>query len=57
MEKIHFEDDGTQHYLVFQPKYRHFKKIDNGDHISSWKSKGLSDESIKPPTLSVLLLY
>ena len=25
-----------------------FKKITNSDHISSWKSKGLSDESIKP---------
>ena len=28
--------------------YRYFKKIDCGDHISSWKSKGLSDESINP---------
>ena len=27
--------------------YRYFKKIDNSDHISSWKSKGLSEESIK----------
>ena len=29
-----------------------FKKIDNTDHISAWKSKGLSDESIKPPSTS-----
>ena len=28
--------------------YRYFKRIDNTDHISSWKSKGLSDEIIKP---------
>ena len=30
--------------------YRYFKKNDNTDHISEWKSKGLSDEIIKPPT-------
>ena len=30
----HFEDDGTQHYLVFQSIYRYFKKIGNTDHIS-----------------------
>ena len=28
---------------------RYFKKIDNIESISAWKSKGLSDESIKPP--------
>ena len=32
--------------------YRYCKKIGNTDHISSWKSKGLSDESIKPPATS-----
>ena len=26
--------------------------ITNTDYISSWKSKGLSSESIKPPTIS-----
>ena len=50
--KSHFEEDGTQNYLVFQPMYRYFKMITNTDYISSWKSKGLSDESIKPPTTS-----
>ena len=34
--QTHFEDDGTENYL----------------HISSWKWKGLSDESIKPPVAS-----
>ena len=29
--------------------YRYFKKNDNTDHISAWKSKVLSDESIKCP--------
>ena len=44
--------DGTQNYLVFQPLYRYFKVITNTDYISSWKSKGLSTESIKPPATS-----
>ena len=26
--------------------------VTSTDYISSWKSKGLSDESIKPPTTS-----
>ena len=50
--KSHFGEDGTQNYLVFQPMYRYFKMITNTDYISSWKSKGLSAESIKPPTTS-----
>ena len=48
----HFEEDVTQNYLVFQSMYRYFKTITNMDHISSWKSKGLPAESIKPPTTS-----
>ena len=47
-----FEEDGTQSYLVFQPTNKYFKVITNTDYISSWKSKGLSAESIKPPTTS-----
>ena len=47
--KSHFEDDGTENYSVFQTKYRYFKRVSNtNDHILSWKSRGLSDESIKP---------
>ena len=49
--KSHFED-GTQNYLVFQPINRYFKVIANTDYVSSWKSKGLSAESIKPPNTS-----
>ena len=45
--KSHFEEDGTQNYLVFQPINRYFKVIANTDYVSSWKSKGLSAESIK----------
>ena len=47
--KSHFEEDGTQNYLVFQPMYRYFKRIagvDNGNYIYYWQSKGLSDEKI-----------
>ena len=50
--KSHFEEDGTQNYLVFQPINKYFKVITNTDYISSWKSKGLSAESFKPPTTS-----
>ena len=31
---------------------RYFKMITNTDYISSWKSKGLSDESFKSPATS-----
>ena len=45
-------EDGSQAYLIFQPIYRYFKTVTNTNYISSWKSKGLSTESIKPPTTS-----
>ena len=46
--KSHFEEDGTQNYLVFQPISRYFKITANTKSISLWKSKGLSDEIITP---------
>ena len=59
--KSHFED-GIQNYLVFQPINRYFEVVDNKKYISSLKSKGLSDETIKPPatsdnSLSLLIDY
>ena len=45
--KSHFEEDGTQNYLVFQPMYRYFKRIadiGSDNYIYFWKSKCLSDE-------------
>ena len=33
--KNHFQEDGTQNYLVFQPIYKYFKKISNTENISS----------------------
>ena len=50
--KSHFSEDGTQNYLVFQPIHRYFKLIDSTKYITEWKSKGLSDESIKSPSTS-----
>ena len=50
--KCHFEEDGVENNLVFQPITQYFKVIDNTNMISSWKSKGLSAYTIKPPTAS-----
>ena len=50
--KSHFEEDGTQNYLVFQRLNKYFKVIASTNYISSWQSKGLSDEIIKPPSTS-----
>ena len=41
-----------QNYLVFQPLNKQFKVISNTDYLSSWKSKGLSAETIKPSATS-----
>ena len=46
--KSHFEEDGAQNYLIFQPIIRYFRTMANTKIISSWKSKGLSDETITP---------
>ena len=40
--------DGFQVYLIFQPVHKYNKIIANTRLISAWKTKGLSDESIKP---------
>ena len=53
--KGHFEEDGTQNYLVFQPMYRYFKRVagvGSGNYIYFRKSKGLSDERINSVTTS-----
>ena len=44
-----------QNYLVFQPMYKYFKRIEGvgtGNYIYFWKSKGLSDENITAPSAS-----
>ena len=46
---IMFDDgDGSQAYLIFQPVHKYIKIIAYTKYISEWKSKGLSDESMKP---------
>ena len=48
--KNYFEEDGTENYLVFQPVYKYFEKT--GGKVSSWKSKGLSEEKVISTTTS-----
>ena len=51
--KSYFEEDGKPNYLIFQPLIKYFKVGDGNLHyILSWTSKGLFNESIKPPTTS-----
>ena len=53
--KRHFEEDGTQNYLVFQTMHRYFKRIagvGSGNYICFCKSKGLPDESFDSVTAS-----
>ena len=49
------EGSGKQNCLIFLPLRKYFKSNSVAgvvDHVLSWKSKGLSNESIKPPTRS-----
>ena len=51
MSKSHIKEDGAQNYLAFQPMYQYFKRVvgvGSGNYIYFWKSKGLSDENIRP---------
>ena len=51
--KSSFEEDGTPNFLIFQPLNKYFKVGDgNLYYVLSRTSKGLSNESIKPPTTS-----
>ena len=49
-----FGVNDKQNYLVFQPIIKYFKTFNKTlfTCISSWESKGLSNEVIKPPTTS-----
>ena len=44
-EKSHFDEDGAQNYLVFQPILKLFYAECNW--ITKWKSKGLSNENVE----------
>ena len=43
--KSHFDEDGTQNYIVFQSILKYFTL--NSNCITKWKSKGLSNESLE----------
>ena len=54
-KKYFDEEGGKQNYLVFPPKRKYFKLtpvVNVIDHVLSWQPKGISNESIKPPTTS-----
>ena len=49
------EGSGKQNYLVFLPMGKYFKLnsvVNNAAYVSSWQSKGISNESINPPITS-----
>ena len=49
------EGSGKQNYLVFLPMKKYFELnsvLGVIDRVLSWRSKGISNESIKPPTIS-----
>ena len=54
--KQHFDEgSGKQNYLVFLPMGKHFELnsvVGVIDRVLSWQSKGISNESIKPPATS-----
>ena len=50
--KVTFMKMVHRNCLVSQPLNKNFKVIANTDYVSSWKSKRLSAETIKPPTTS-----
>ena len=58
--KSHFEEDGTQNCLVFQPMYRYFNRVagvGSGNYIYFSKFKSLSDErfdSITAPNYKII---
>ena len=52
-DTIYFLGKNILNYLVFQTTQRYFKRVrGNKDHVLSWKSKGLSDGSIRSPSRS-----
>ena len=52
--KRHFDEDGTQNYLVLQPILKYFTL--NSNWITKWKSKGLSNENLEVVSTSDITL-
>ena len=52
----YFAEDGSQNYFLFQLLIKYFKSS-TINMFMTWKSKGLSDEKIKPlPTSDIALI-
>ena len=55
-DKQYFDEgSGKQNYLAVLPMGKYFKLnsvVNTADSVSSWQSKGIFNESIKPPTRS-----
>ena len=51
VQNIFSEEDWSQNYLVIEPVLKYFKPIRN-NVVMVWKSRGLSDETIKPLTIT-----
>ena len=49
--KSHFDEDGAQNYLVFQPILEYFTQ--NSNWITKWKSKRSSNENLEVISTSV----
>ena len=52
------EGSGKQNYLVFLPIGKYLKLnsvVGVIDRVLSWQSKGISNESIKPPTTYLII--
>ena len=53
--KQYFDEGSSKQNLVFLPMGKYFKLnsvVGVIDRVLSWQSKGISNESIKPPTTS-----
>ena len=50
IDQSYFNNDGSQYFLIFQPTIKTSTILPGFmNKISEWKSKGLSNEKIKPP--------
>ena len=55
--KSFFEEDGRPNYLIFQPLNKYFKvNFSSRYYVSTWKSKGLSNEGLKPRRNLIIVL-
>ena len=53
IDQDYFFNDGSQHFLTFQPILNTFTIPDGlRETVVAWQSKGFSNETIRPPTTS-----